>query len=80
MPEGFEPLGWLRDPANRVKMAWVILVVSIFAWPATSFTVFSGATPEGQGILGLSWFTVILQAVLLIVTTDVRKKQEDARD
>lgn len=46
--------------------------ISIVAWPITSFTVFA---EEPQGILGLSWFAIILNALNIVATTDVRKEQ-----
>lgn len=73
-------IDWLREvatPERRVKAAGIIFVLAVIGWPATSLTVFSGATPEQQGILGLSWLAIILAALQLIVTTDVRRQQED---
>lgn len=68
---------WLRNnvtPERRVKAAVWMFFLSLAAWPITSLTIFS---KEPQGVLGLSWMAIILQAILLIVTTDVRNEQEN---
>lgn len=49
------------------------LAVSVPAWPVTSLTVFR---TEPQGVLGLSWFNLILTFLILVATTDVRREQE----
>lgn len=65
-------IGWLRRPQNRVKAAWWLFWGSIVAWPLTSLTIFAS---EPQGVLGLSWFAVMLNALNIVVTTDVRDNQ-----
>lgn len=60
-------------PAVRVKCAWGVFVVSALGWPVTAFTVFRD---EPQGILGLSWFAIILTSLDIIVTADVRREQD----
>lgn len=67
-------LSALRDPANRVRAAWWLLAFCVVAWPTTSLTVFRA---EPQGILGLSWLSLILAALNIVVTTDVRREQDD---
>lgn len=67
-------IGWAQDPTNRVKFAWGIVIASIVAWPVTAFTVFS---KEPQAVMALSWIAIILSAVILLVTTDVRKEQDE---
>lgn len=66
-------LDWIRDPEVRFKGALVGLAVSVPAWPVTSLTVFR---TEPQGVLGLSWFNLILTFLILVATTDVRREQE----
>jgi hypothetical protein len=56
-----------------VRFAVVLLVVCIIGWPLTAATVFSEEPP---GILGLSWLAIILQAVEILLTTDVRDTQK----
>lgn len=63
---------WIRDPEHRFKGALAGLAVCIPAWPITSLTVFSA---EPQGVLGLSWFNLILTLAILVATTDVRREQ-----
>ena len=58
-------------------MAWAMLVACTIAWPLTSLTVFR---EEPQAVLALSWIAIILQAVLLIATTDVRREQDEEED
>lgn len=67
-------VGWAQNPENRVKLAWGIVIVSIVAWPITAFTVFS---KEPQAVMALSWIAIILSAIILLVTTDVRKEQDE---
>lgn len=65
------------SPEARVRGAWVVLVVCLVAWPLTSATIFK---EEPQAVLALSWVALILQAVLLIATTDVRREQDEEAD
>jgi hypothetical protein len=58
------------SPRTQLVLAWIIFAVSIVAWPVTAVTVFS---TEPQGILGLSWFAIVLGAWNTIVTTQVNK-------
>jgi hypothetical protein len=58
---------------GRIVFAWTLLIGSIIGWPLTALTVFSN---EPQGILGLSWAAIILTAVDILSTTDVRTKQD----
>ena len=45
----------------------------MIGWPLTALTVFS---EEPQGILGLSWLAIILTAVDILLTADVRDQQD----
>ncbi len=51
--------------------SWVVLVVSIVAWPVTALTVFSD---EPRGILGLSWAAIIWTAYGNVATAQVNKE------
>lgn len=62
------------SPKVRVAAAWVLLVGSLVAWPVTALTVFRG---EPQGILGLSFLAIVVTALDVLSTQDVRKQQED---
>lgn len=68
------PLDWLRVPRNRVRAATVLLLVALASWPITALTVFR---EESQGILGLSYMAIILECVVIIVTTDIRDNQSN---
>jgi hypothetical protein len=65
----------LISPKAQLWISWVLLIGSVLAWPATALTVFRD---EPQGILGLSWFAIILGAYNTIVTTQVNKTQNEA--
>lgn len=58
----------LMSPRAQLVMAWVILLGSAIGWPLTALTIFSS---EPQGILGLSWFAILLGAWNTIVTCSV---------
>jgi hypothetical protein len=61
----------LMSPKAQLVLAWVLLVGSLIGWPATALTIFS---EEPQGVLGLSWFAIILGAWNTIVTTAVNRE------
>lgn len=64
----------LADPHLRVRFAAFLLVGSTVAWPATQFTI---ARDEPPFTLGLSWFAIILTALDILNTADVRKEQHE---
>lgn len=64
---------WLHDPKHRLRLAWSLLMISLVGWPLSALTVFA---KEPQGILGLSWFAIILTCLDIVATTDVRQEQE----
>jgi hypothetical protein len=64
----------LRSPRVRVWFALALLVGCVVAWPITALTVFRD---EPQGILGLSYLALILTALDILATTDVRKQDEE---
>lgn len=66
-------LGRINRHRARTIGAWVLLIGSTIAWPVTAFTVFKH---EPQGVLGLSWGAIILQAAELLTSSQVRENQE----
>jgi hypothetical protein len=56
----------------RIIGAWVLLIGSMIGWPLSQFTV---AKNEPPFILGLSWLAIILTAIDILSTQDVRDKQ-----
>jgi hypothetical protein len=56
----------------RVVAAWVLLVGSVIGWPVTAATVFRH---EPQGVLGLSWLAIIIEAASLLTASQVRQDQ-----
>lgn len=61
----------------RIIGAWCLLVISIIGWPISAITV---ARAEPQFILGLSWLAIILTAIDILATHDVRKEQDGGDD
>lgn len=57
-------------PAFRARLARWSMVVALFAWPITQFTI---ARDEPPFTLGLSWLAIILTFADLSATTDVRE-------
>ena len=64
------------SPKVRVRAAWALLVGTLVAWPATALTVFR---EEPQGILGLSFLAIVVTALDVLSTQDVRSKQEGGK-
>lgn len=60
---------------GRTVAAWVLLIVSIIGWPLTAMTIFRH---EPQGVLGLSWGSIILQAAELLTSSQLHEKQDDS--
>lgn len=54
----------------RIIAAWTLLILSIIGWPISALT---WAKEEPPFILGLSWFAIILTALDILGTQDVRK-------
>ena len=63
----------LRDPELRLKLAVALLVIATIGWPVSALTV---ARDEPQFVLGLSWLAILLTALDIINTVDVRREQE----
>lgn len=61
-------------PKYRVVFAWILLIGGVVAWPITQVTVARGEPPF---TLGLSWFAVILTALDILSTADVRKNEDE---
>jgi hypothetical protein len=57
------------SPRLRKRVAGIMAITATIAWPVTQFTV---ARDEPPFTLGLSWFAIILTAVDILATTDVR--------
>lgn len=64
----------IQDPKRRVKAAWIIFWLSCIGWPVSAFTF---ASSEPKAILGLSWGAMIITALNIVATCDVRKEQDD---
>ena len=57
------------NPRIRKRCAGVLALAATIGWPITQFTV---ARDEPPFTLGLSWFAIVLTAVDIYLTTDVR--------
>ena len=56
-------------PRLRKRAAGVLALVACIGWPVTQLTV---ARDEPPFVLGLSWFAIVLTAMDIWLTTDVR--------
>lgn len=56
-----------------VGLSWVLFIGSLIGWPLSQLTF---ASDEPPLILGLSWLAIIVTAIGVIVTADIRKEQE----
>lgn len=61
------------DPRIRVRMAWVLLTLSLVGWPVSAVTFAKGEPPV---VLALSWLAITLTALDIVSTQDVRKQQD----
>jgi hypothetical protein len=59
--------------ASRLRIAWIVVVISIVGWPLTALTV---AREEPQFVLALSWLAITLTALDVLATSDVRAEQD----
>jgi uncharacterized membrane protein YfcA len=66
---------WIRNPKHRLKLAWLLLIACFAGWPLSAVTF---AKHEPLWVLSLSWLALILTALDIIATVDVRKEQEGA--
>lgn len=62
-------------PKLRRRVAAGLAIASTVGWPLTQLTV---ARDEPPFTLGLSWFAIVLTAVDIWLTTDVRAKEEES--
>ena len=61
------------SPRLRVWAAWVLVAVCLVGWPLSALTI---AKEEPQFILALSWIAILVTALDVVSTQDVRKQQE----
>ena len=65
------------SPKLRVWAAWALVVVCAVGWPLSAFTF---AREEPQFILALSWIAILVTALDVVSTQDVRQKQQEGGD
>lgn len=75
-------IDWLRQPANRVRAAWIGFWFSLIGWAATHALIFLLKPPElsswtGHLLLALSWGAISVTFLSIVVTTDVRQQVEE---
>lgn len=64
----------VRDPRVRLTFAWALLALCVVGWPLSMVTFARGEPPT---VLCLSWAAMIIAALNIVATVDVRKQQED---
>lgn len=62
------------NPAARKRIAGIMVIASLIAWPITQLTL---ARDEPAFTLGLSWFAITLTALDVYLTADVRAQDEE---
>lgn len=62
------------SPIARLRIAWVIIALSIIGWPVSMFTF---ATGEPPAILALSWLAITITALDVVSTSDVSAEQKE---
>jgi hypothetical protein len=62
------------SPVSRLRISWIILIISLVGWPLSALTWARG---EPQFVLGLSWLALTLTALDVLATSDVRAEQDD---
>lgn len=68
------PVRLIKNPKVRFRSAVVIFFACIVFWPVSQFTF---AKSEPPTILGLSWGAMILTALDIMASTDIRKEIAD---
>lgn len=63
----------IRNPRLRIALAVMLLVACIIGWPLSMLTF---AKNEPPFVLSLSWLALILTALDILNTVDVRREQE----
>lgn len=58
----------------RTIAAWLLLTSTIIGWPIGALTVFRD---EPQGVLGLSFLAIVLEAANLLTSSQVHEEQAD---
>jgi hypothetical protein len=66
----------LFSPKAQLILGWGLLIGSLIGWPVTAMTIFSS---EPQGILGLSWGAIVLNAWGIIVACQINKDVVDVQ-
>ena len=61
------------SPVWRLRLAWIIVVLSVIGWPVSALT---WAADEPQFVLALSWLALTITALDVLGTSDVRAEQE----
>lgn len=67
----------LRDPKTRMRLAAVLLVVSLVCWPMTHVAILV-TKPAGASswvfhlLLALSWWAITFTALDILVNTEAR--------
>jgi hypothetical protein len=59
---------------KRIVMAWCILIPSVIGWPLSIFWL---ARDEPPYVLSLSWIALILTAINILITADVKERGTD---
>lgn len=62
------------SPITRLRIAWVIIALSIVGWPLSGVTFAAGEPPA---ILGLSWLAITITALDVVSTSDVSAEQKE---
>lgn len=63
---------WWRKP-GRVRIALLLLLLSLVGWPASALTFARGEPPT---VLGLSWLAITLTCLDVLFTSQVHEKQD----
>lgn len=75
-------IDWLREPDNRVRAAMWLLWACVAGWPTTHVLMVVTHPPEASWVfhllLALSWLSLIVAALGVVVTTDIRREQEQS--
>lgn len=70
------------SPAARVRFAKYLLAVVLAGWAATHILMVVAKPPEASWVfhvlLAISWLALALTCVDIIVSTDVRKQQDES--
>lgn len=74
-------IDWLREPENWVRVAWCVLAYAVLGQVVSHPFILITDPPENSAVfhllLALSWQSLQFAAIGIIVTTHVRKRQEE---